>query len=59
MMALGSVRRAASTGRVAIRRHASATVAISGMMRAFLDNLISLFTVRSPAGGLGMETILS
>jgi hypothetical protein len=58
MIALESVRRAASTRRVAIRRHASATVAISGMVRAFLDNLISLFTVRSPAGGLEMEIIL-
>jgi len=47
-MAFESVRRAASTRRVAIRRHASATVAVSGMVRA-LDNL-SLFTVRSPGG---------
>jgi hypothetical protein len=45
-MALESVSRAASTRRVAIRRHASATVVVSGMVRA-LDNF-SLFTVRSP-----------
>jgi hypothetical protein len=59
MIALESVRRAASTRRVAIRRHASTTVAMSGMVRVFLDNLISLFTVRSPAGSLEMKTILS
>jgi hypothetical protein len=45
-MALESVSRAASTRRVAIRRHASATVVVSGMVRA-LDNF-SLLTVRSP-----------
>jgi hypothetical protein len=45
-MALESVSRAASTRRVAIRRHASATVVVSGIVRA-LDNF-SLFTVRSP-----------
>lgn len=51
--ALESVSNAASTRRVAIRRHASATVVPSGMVRAF-DSL-KRFTVRSP-GGLYEQT---
>jgi hypothetical protein len=56
-MALESVSRAASTRRVAIRRHASATVVVSGMVRA-LDNF-SLFTVRSPGDLEFTKKILS
>ena len=55
--ALESVKRHESTRRLAIRRHASATVVESGSVRAF--DRRSRLTVRSALGGLRKKTSIN